>query len=192
MKTMILLGKGYEETEAITVIDYLRRADIPVDIVSINEDLSTVGDHGIEIMAEKMLDDIDPDAYEMVITPGGKPGAEKLANDKRVTDLISRQFAANKYISSICASPIVLEAAGITADLEGTSYPGFEDQVNYKTAHEDITYYDEGHKVLTSRGPATAVYFALEIIRVLKGEDKAKEIADGLLLPMVESSVGKV
>lgn len=190
MKTMILLGEGYEEVEAITVIDYLRRAEIPIDMVSINETLSTVGDHGIEIMADKMLDDIDTDSYDMLITPGGKPGAEKLANDQRVTNLIAKQVADDKYVSSICASPIVLEAAGITKDLEGTCYPGFEDRVDYKTFHEDITYYDENHKVLTSRGPATAVYFALDIIRILKGEDKAQEIADGLLLPMVEGQKG--
>ncbi|MFV8814090.1 DJ-1/PfpI family protein, partial [Aerococcus urinaeequi] len=89
MKTIILLGEGYEEVEAITVIDYLRRAQIPIDIVSINETLSTIGDHGIEIMADKLLDDIDTDSYDMVITPGGRPGAEKLAKDKRVTDLIA-------------------------------------------------------------------------------------------------------
>ena len=93
-----------------------------------------------------MLDDIDTDSYDMVITPGGRPGAEKLANDQRVTDLIAKQIAADKYVSSICASPIALEAAGITKDLEGTCYPGFEDQVHYKTFHEDITYYDENHK----------------------------------------------
>ena len=75
MKTMILLGEGYEEVEAITVIDYLRRAEIPIDIVSINETLSTIGDHGIEIMADKLLDDVDTDSYDMVITPGGRPGA---------------------------------------------------------------------------------------------------------------------
>lgn len=75
MKTMILLGEGYEEVEAITVIDYLRRAEIPIDMVSINETLSTIGDHGIEIMADKLLDDIDTDGYDMVITPGGRPGA---------------------------------------------------------------------------------------------------------------------
>lgn len=190
MKTMILLGEGYEEVEAITVIDYLRRAQIPIDIVSINETLSTIGDHGIEIMADKLLDDVDTDSYDMVITPGGRPGAEKLAKDKRVTDLIAQQVANDKYVSSICASPIVLEAAGVTKDLEGTCYPGFEDQVHYKTFHEDITYNDENHKVLTSRGPATAVYFALDIIRILKGDSKAQEIADGLLLPMVEEKKG--
>lgn len=191
MKTLILLGKGYEEVEAITVIDYLRRADITIDVVSINETLSTVGDHGIEIIADLLLDDVDPTAYDMVITPGGKPGAEKLANDSRVTRLISQQFEAKKYIASICASPIVLEAAGITANLTGTAYPGFEDQVHYQTFSEDITYYDETHKVLTSRGPATAVYFALDIIRLLKGDEKAKEIADGLLLPKVEAEKGQ-
>ncbi|RPA60470.1 DJ-1/PfpI family protein [Aerococcus agrisoli] len=186
MQTMILLGEGYEEVEAITVIDYLRRADIPVDIVSINEGLSTLGDHGIEIMADKMLDDIDVDAYDMVITPGGRPGAEKLAGDKRVTDLIAKQYDNQKYIASICASPIVLNAAGIAGDLDGTNYPGFEDRVNYKHFHEDITFYDADHKVLTSRGPATAVYFALDIIKLLKGEAAAEKIADALLLPMVE------
>jgi 4-methyl-5(b-hydroxyethyl)-thiazole monophosphate biosynthesis len=190
MKTMILLGEGYEEVEAITVIDYLRRAEIPIDMVSINETLSTIGDHGIEIMADKLLDDIDTDSYDMVITPGGRPGAEKLANDQRVTDLIAKQIAADKYVSSICASPIALEAAGVTKDLEGTCYPGFEDQVHYKTFHEDITYYDENHKVLTSRGPATAVYFALDIIRILKGDAKAQEVAEGLLLPIVEEKKG--
>src|SRR5699024_220102 len=130
------------------------------------------------------------DSYDMEITPVDSLDAEKLDKDKRVTDLIAKQVANYKYVSSICASPIVLEAAGITKDLEGTCYPGFEDQVHYKTFHEDITYYDENHKVLTSRGPATAVYFALDIIRILKGDAKAQEIADGLLLPMVEGKKG--
>src|SRR5699024_10713095 len=130
MKTMILLGEGYEEVEAITVIDYLRRAQIPIDIVSINETRSTIGDHSIEIMADKMLDDIDIDSYDMVITPGGRPGAEKLAKDKRVTDLIVKQVANDKYVSSICASPIAFEAAGVTKELEGTCEPRFEDHAS--------------------------------------------------------------
>lgn len=190
MRTAILLGKGYEEIEALTVVDYLRRAEIPVDMVSITGELDTIGDHDIHIQAEKHLADISAIDYDMIITPGGTPGAKLLAATADVRQLLQAQFNREAYIASICASPLALQATGISEKITGTCYPGLEDSdITFQTFKEDLIVHDRKHKVITSRGPATAVYFALEIIETLKGKAVRDEIAEGLLVPMVEQQV---
>ncbi len=192
MRVMILFSKGYEEVEALTVVDYLRRAGITVDIVATQGSLETEGDHGVRIMADKLIEDVDAADYDMIITPGGGPGADLLACDERVIDLIKQQHDKGAYVASICASPIVLDAAGIAKDTEGTMYPAMRDQVQFKKYNGDkLVVNDREQRVITSQGPATAVYFALEIIKELKGEEKMREVAEGLLLNLVHDRVKK-
>ncbi len=182
-KLMILLANGYEEIEALTVVDFCRRADIVVDMVSVTGKLETRGDHLIEIKAEKMLDDINVDDYCGLITPGGMPATKMLQENTKLVDLIKKFFGENKLIASICASPLVLEEAGIAEKIEGTIYPGLEGEMNYKKFIEKpVVRYEN---VITSRGPATAALFAYEIIAYIKGKEKADEIKNDTLAQMV-------
>lgn len=190
MKTMILLSKNYEETEAITVIDYLRRAEISIDVIATEGQLETVGAHGIHILADHLLADITPADYDLVITPGGTGGVAALKANPQVIDLLQAQKQAGRYIASICASPLLLDAAGISQQIKGTVYPDLKDQVTFKTyVNDELVVYDAEEKVMTSQGPATAVYFALALIELLTDKETAQSVANGLLLPQVEAWV---
>ena len=187
---MILLSKDYEEVEALTVVDYLRRADITIDMVATQGSLETQGAHGIKVLANKLIEDIDSETYDIIITPGGAHGADLLAADERVLNLIRKQNEGGLYVASICASPIVLEAAGLAKRIEGTMYPAMADRVQFKKYNSvQLVVNDKDQKVITSQGPATAVYFALEIIKELKGEETMTKIADGLLLNLVHDRI---
>lgn len=187
-KAMILMGNGYEEVEALTVVDYLRRADIQIDMVSVTGSLETTGAHDIQVKADKRLEDVNPAEYDAVITPGGLPGTQMLAGDERVLKLVRDFFEQGKVIASICASPMVLEAAGIAGKVAGTCFPGIEQHVSFKSRSEDPVVRD--NNVITSRGPATAIYFAFEIINALAGKEKAEEIRQQTLAPLVERTYG--
>ena len=109
MKTLILLADGFEETEAVAIIDVLRRADIVCDLAAIGSRLMVTGDHGITLQADLLLDQLDPDAdYEAVITPGGMPGTLALRDNPKVIRLLQHFAETGKIIASICASPLVL------------------------------------------------------------------------------------
>jgi len=183
-KAMLLMGNGYEEVEALTVVDYLRRADIAIDMVSVTGSLETTGDHGIRVMADRRLEDIDPLDYDAVITPGGMPGTKMLASDERVLKLVRDFFEKGKWVASICASPMVLEAAGIAGRVKGTCYPGIEKNVRFREHSEDLVVQDG--RVITSRGPATADLFAFKLIEALAGRNKAEDIRQRTLAAMVE------
>lgn len=178
-KIMILLPNGYEEIEALTVVDFCRRAGIEIDMVSITGSIDTIGDHGIVIKADKLLDDIDEDEYVGVITPGGMPGTKMLKSSKEVLSIINKFFSQGRLVASICASPMVLEEAGIASKIRGTIYPGLEENVNFKEFDEGLVVRDKN--VITSRGPATAILFAYEIIAYIKGEEASKNIKDQTL-----------
>lgn len=193
MKTLIFLSKAYEEVEALTVVDYLRRAGIHIDMVATEGSLDTIGDHGIQIKADKLLEDIAGEDYAMMILPGGMGGTEALAANPRVLALLRDQFVRPKgYIASICASPLVLNRAGIAQQIHGTCYPGLEGEVGFLAyEREALVVHDKDHRVITSPGPATALYFALEIIEVLKGRQTRDQVAAGLLLPRLEGNLAK-
>lgn len=185
-KVAVLFADGFEEIEALTVVDYLRRAELDVEMLSIKDKYEVKGAHGIMLICEKLLKDVRPD-YDLVVLPGGLPGAEYLRDSEKVISFIKESYQNKKYLAAICAAPIVLEKAGLTQGKKGTSYPGFEDDLSFAEYKEDIVVQDG--RLITARGPATAIYFALKLIEILAGQDKADEVADGLLLPLVEKSI---
>ena len=174
-KVAVLLADGFEEIEALTVVDVLRRADIHCDMVSI-KDKEVVGAHNIKVISNILIDDIKD--IDMVVLPGGMPGATNLRDDKRVIDLIQNCIKNNKKVAAICAAPIVLAKAGIINGENITSYPGFEEDLvgaNYK---EDLVVVN--NNIITSRGPATALEFAYTLLKELDSP-KEKEIREGML-----------
>lgn len=180
MKVIVFLADGFEEIEALTVVDYLRRMDIQVDTLSITEEREVEGAHKIRVLSDKNIDEIkNLDSYEGVIIPGGLPGATNLRDDDKVIDIVEKMYKNNKLIAAICAGPIVLEKAGILEGKKTTSYPGFEDQLGSAIYKKDNVVKDGN--IITSRGPALAVDFTIEITEYLLGKERADELKEDIL-----------
>ncbi|NMB07972.1 MAG: DJ-1/PfpI family protein [Tissierellia bacterium] len=184
-KILLFLAEGFEEVEALTVVDYLRRMDIVVDTCSITGENKVEGAHGVIVEADKVLNELENTKdYNGLVIPGGMPGATNLRDNEKVIQLVKEFNQDEKLIAAICAGPIVLEKAEILEGKEVTSYPGFEDELKgiYK---EDLVVQDEN--IITARGPAVAVYFALKIVEYLLGENRVEDLKKDILLDMVEN-----
>jgi 4-methyl-5(b-hydroxyethyl)-thiazole monophosphate biosynthesis len=159
-KVAVLLADGFEEIEAVTVIDVLRRAGVEVVAASLQGD-GALGSHAIRVAADCTLDELNSDELDAVVLPGGMPGAEKLRDDQRVIQLLQRLAGARKLVAAICAAPIALDAAGVIEGRRATSYPGFElpdaDYVTDRVVQDD--------HLVTSRGPGTALEFSVVLVQ---------------------------
>lgn len=180
MKVLLFLADGFEEVEAITVVDYLRRMDIVVDTISITDDLKVRGAHDINVIADKKIDDLkDINSYNGVIIPGGLPGATNLRDNNRVIEIVNKMSEDDKLLAAICAGPIVLEKAGLIKGKNITSYPGFEDDL--KDGNHIGQKVVKDSNMITARGPALAVDFAIEIVGYLLGGSRAIELKKDIL-----------
>jgi 4-methyl-5(b-hydroxyethyl)-thiazole monophosphate biosynthesis len=181
-RVLVPLAEGFEEIEAVTVVDLLRRAGVEVHTASLDGPRVT-GSHGIALMADIALDAAAADDYDMIVLPGGMPGAEHLKNDPRVISLLRRFAAEGRYAAAICAAPRVLAHAGLLEERAATSFPGF---LNAGSA-PGIRLRDEAvvvdGKVVTSRGAGTAMEFGLTLIALLKGEAAAQSVRERLQIP---------
>ena len=179
MSVCVLLAPGFEEIEAVTVIDVLRRADI--DTVTLGVDgTDVIGSHGITLLADALLSDRADENWDMVVLPGGMPGSAHLRDAEAVQKLLKSQRKRGAKTAAICAAPIALSAAGLLEGRKATSYPAFAEQVaaaEYMTipvvVDDDIT---------TSRGPGTALEFALSLVEQLRGGDVADDLASRMLV----------
>lgn len=181
MNVMVFLAAGFEEVEALTVVDYLRRIkSIQVEMVAIGDSLMVAGSHQIAVRADLHIDEVTSlDRYGAVVIPGGMPGAANLRDDPRVIKIVREMNAAGKVVAAICAGPIVLAKAGIIAGRKLTSYPGFEGDLPEACYQEDGVVRD-GH-LITARGPGKAVDFALELVSVLAGPKEAETLGKNIL-----------
>ena len=182
MKTsFIFLANGFEEIEAITAVDVLRRAGINVKTVSITDSLQVKGAHDVTVNADLLFANTDfSDAYWLIL-PGGMPGATNLAACTHLNELLLSHYKKNGKIAAICAAPaVVLAPLGITDGKEATCYPGFEEKMNKaKKAIEPVVI---TKNLITAAGPSAAMQFALAIVSVSIDENTAYEIAAGMLL----------
>ena len=181
MNVIVFLAPGFEEVEALTVVDYLRRVKpITVEMVSIGDSLMVSGSHQIEVKADRHIDELlNLDAYAAVIIPGGMPGAANLRDDQRVIKIVSDMNAAGKLVAAICAGPIVLAKARVIDGKKVTSYPGFEPDLANSIYQTDAVVRDGN--LITSRGPGKAVDFALELVMVLVGAKEAETLRKNIL-----------
>lgn len=179
---LVPLAPGCEELEAVTIIDLLRRAGIEVTSAGLADGPVTAS-RGTVLVPDATLDEALGRDYDMVVLPGGMPGAANLDGDPRIKALLRDMAQRGKYTAAICAAPMVLARAGLLAGKRATSYPGFVD----KMALPDTTYGTEpvvrDGTVVTSRGPGTAMDFALELIELLAGKAKRDEVEAGLQRP---------
>ncbi len=176
---LVPLAPGFEELEAVTVIDLLRRAQIEVTVAGLASG-TVKGSRGTVIQPDAALDEVLKHDYDMVVLPGGQPGANNLEADPRIADLLRRMAAQNKYTAAICAAPKVLAAAGVLDGKRATSFPGALDPAKFPRVQiEKLALVADG-RVITSRGPGTAMDFALELIQVLTGKEKRNQVEAGL------------
>ena len=176
---VVPLLPGFEEIEAVTIIDVLRRAELRV-LVASTAPGPVRGSHDIEVAADTALAAVSADAVDMVALPGGMPGAANLARDPEVQRLIRELAAAGKPTAAVCAAPIALAAAGVHRGKRVTCYPGFEPQLEGGTLVEDRVVVDG--TVVTSRGPGTALEFALALVEILRGKTARAELARRMLV----------
>ncbi len=179
---LVPLAPGCEELEAVTIIDLLRRAG--VEVVSAGLDAGPLtASRGVVLVPDTSLDEALRRDYDMVVLPGGGPGAERFDQDPRVERLLRTMADGGRFIAAICAAPKVLARIGLLDGRRATSYPGFVD----KMARPGVTYLTDAvvqdGKVITSRGPGTAMDFALHLVEVLAGEARRKEVEAGLVRP---------
>ena len=173
------LADGFEEIEALAVTDVLRRADIPVETVSTSSDLIVRGAHDIKVVADILFEEADYDTCEMIVLPGGMPGTKNLDEHEGLKAQLTAFANQEKWVAAICAAPSVLGKLSLLKGKRATSFPGFKDQMTGADYAEDRVVKDG--KIITSRGPGTAIEFAIELVKALKNE----EIADGIRKAMI-------
>ena len=179
MKTIfVFLADGFEEIEAITPIDVLRRAGLNVQTVSVMDKQTVSGAHGIPMVADKMFADIHFEDAEMLLLPGGLPGATNLDAHQGLSNMIMAFASEEKPLSAICAAPSVLGVNGLLRGKQATCYPGFEDKLlDAQVTKEGVV--TDG-KIITSKGMGTAIDFAAAIIAVLCGEETAQNVLSAI------------
>jgi len=174
MNVVVLLAPGFEELEAVTIVDVLRRAGISVLLAGIAPP-PIEGGHGIKVMTDLSIDDVT--TYDALVLPGGNPGYINLERDQRVLKLIRAAYDAGKYVGAICAAPHVLGVAGIMEGATATCYPGIE-IAGAKRVEERVVRHGT---IITSQGPGTAIDFALDLVEVLTSTENAREVKNALL-----------
>jgi 4-methyl-5(b-hydroxyethyl)-thiazole monophosphate biosynthesis len=174
MKIAVHLAEGFEEIEALTVVDILRRAELEVITVSISEEREVKGSHGIPVIADQTFSEMDYENIGMIILPGG-PGIKNLeAHDDLKRRIIDFDIDG-KYIAAICAAPSIIGKMGFLEDKKATCYPGFEKYLLGAEVVEDSVVVDKN--IITSRGVGTAIDFSLKLVEILKGEKLAEELS---------------
>lgn len=185
MKAIILLATGFEEVEAVTPIDFLRRVGVEVTIASVGTGkLEASGAHGVVFKTDVRFEDVATNLYDAIIAPGGLPGTTNLAADAQVVAAIKSHFAAGKVVAAICAAPgfLFAEACGIMKGRTGCGYPGCDDKIEQFGGSKVSDRVHIDGNIITSRGPGTAPDFALALVRKLLGEQAATKLGKGTLV----------
>lgn len=177
-KALVLLAEGFEETEAIATVDVMRRGGIVVTMASISGEY-VCGANNIVVKSDAFLSECDEKEYDVVVLPGGFGGTMALAANNKVHTVLKQFLETKRYIAAICAAPYVLDKAGVLSG-NYTCYPGMQEQITHGI------YIDTHHvivedRIITSRGPATALCFGLCIVAELVGREMADSVRDGML-----------
>jgi len=179
---LVPLAQGCEEMEAVTIVDLLRRAGIEMVTAGL-DDRPIRASRGMTLIADMTLDQAMQKDYDMIVLPGGLPGADHLDQDQRIQSLLQKMHAEGKYIAAICAAPKVLASAGLLDGRQATSFPGSLDGCSIV----DMDYREQpvviDGRVITSRGPGTAMDFALSLIELLAGKEKRQQVEAPLQRP---------
>lgn len=180
-KVYIYLANGFEEVEAITPIDFLRRAGADVTTVAVGKKLTVTGSHGIDVLADKMIEDIDVNDADMIVLPGGFPGYQNLAVNNTLTTHIDAMIKSGRLVGAICGAPAaILGNRGYLEGKKATCYPGMEDMLTGAVVCTDSVCVDGN--VITSRSAGTATDFAMALVKVLLGEGEYTKLKKAVVL----------
>ena len=179
-KVLVPIADGSEEIETACIVDVLRRADANVTVASVNK-LQVTASRGMKLVADKLIPECVQNTYDLIVLPGGMPGAENLRDSKELAEMLKRQQNDGRLYAAICASPaVVLHHHGLLARRKATAYPGFAEQFENTKAINSRVVVDGN--CITSRAPGTAMEFALKLVEILYGEQKARDIAQSMLV----------
>lgn len=179
-KILIPLATGFEEIEAVTIIDVLRRAGNTVITCSLQDTLEVAGAHFITIQANHTLKSVFDNPFDMIVLPGGGQGTQNLASNHMVQELLKKFKKEDKLIGAICAAPYALHTAGVL-NPNYTCYPSFEKKI-HETGYQPNEDVVVDGNVITSRGPATAMTFALELVKILNGKPSCEQLKNDMLI----------
>ena len=175
----VFMAEGLEEIEGSTVVDLCRRAEIETLMISIGETRNVRGAHGIEIVADRLLDEVEFDRLDMIVLPGGMPGTLNLKACEPLMEKVMEFDAAKKGLAAICAAPMIFGHLGLLKGRKACCYPGMEGELKEAvTCQEKVCVSDH---IITGRGVGTAIEFALAIVARFRGDDAAAELAAGIV-----------
>lgn len=178
-RAAVFLAEGFEEIEALTVVDICRRCGVDIDMVSVAEANQVTGSHGVTVTADKVFSQAEFDAYDMLVLPGGMPGTKNLEAHEPLMEQIDAFYENGKYIAAICAAPSIFGHRGILKGRNACSYPNFESHLEGAVVTKGPVEISD--HVITSRGMGTAIEFGLAIAGVLGTPEKAEEIAKAIV-----------
>lgn len=179
-RLLVPLAPGFEEVEAVAIIDVLRRAEVEVVVAGLEHGLIT-GSHGIAIQPDAALGDLDLDSFEALVLPGGLPGTDHLETDERIVRLTQRLAGEGAPTAAICAAPRVLHTAGVIAGLEVTSHPSVRGMLDGAIAVHAPAVVKSG-AVTTSQGVGTALAFALSLVADFRGVERARQLGEAMVV----------
>ena len=181
-RVLVPLAHGFEEIETVTIVDILRRAGAQVTMASVEPGAPPAGIEGrtgIKVIPDRALSEVQGSDYEMIVLPGGLKGAQTLQKDPHVARLLRDSQKEGRYIGAICAAPIVLASNNMIAGRRLTSHPSVKDQLE-GAMYDDRRVVIDG-RLVTSRGPGTAMEFAMVLVELLQGKEKREEIKEAVL-----------
>lgn len=178
-KVCVFFGTGFEEIEALTVVDLLRRASVDVSMVSITGEKRVESSHKIWVEMDMLLEEVDFSQVKMIVLPGGMPGTKNLEACDILMEQIEKFYEEGKYLSAICAAPSILGHRGMLKGRNSCSYPDFESHLEGAQVTKNPV--ETSEHIITSRGMGTAIEFGLAIVARMKDEETAKELADKII-----------
>lgn len=179
---LLPIAKGFEELEAVALIDVMRRGGIEVRVAYLEDEFQdnlVLGANGITLQADTSIKNVISDDFDMMVLPGGWGGTYALAENARILELL-QEFKATKVVGAMCAAPFALKKAGVLGN-EYTCYPGAKDEIDHPGYRGDMKVVTDGN-VMTSQGPGTAVCFGLAIVERLVGKESMQAVKEGMLL----------
>lgn len=176
----LYLADGFEEMEAITVVDIMRRSGIDIKTISIADTIEVRGAHSIKVIADGLFEKANHMDADMIVLPGGMPGTLNLETHLGLRDILLDFSAKNKYIAAICAAPSILGKMGLLADREATCYPSFERHLKKAITLDDAVV--QHGNIITSRGPGTAIDFALKLVEVLVDYETVEDLKESMII----------
>jgi len=186
MRALVPVANGTEDLEAVTIIDVLRRAQFEVVVASIEHDLTVVLAKGCKLTADQSIMELKKETFDLVVVPGGSQGAAALAKNKVLIEKLKDNRANRRWYAAICAAPaMVLAAHDLLEGKRATCFPSFKDQL---PRYVDAPVVVDGH-CITSQGPGTALAFSLKLVELIQGEEKARKIAESMIVPLEDATV---